>query len=160
MKINSLKRNIRRGLTLVELAVVVLIMGALITLVALNIKPNELKDQTAGLKLRKDASELMMFLEQYAERYGKYPSEEQGIMALVEKPSTGDVPDNYKPIVSNKKAVLDPWSTPYHLKTDANGDLQIISLGKDKKEGGEGKNRDFNILKEEEYPEEFLQGKK
>ncbi|HMY70028.1 MAG TPA: type II secretion system protein GspG, partial [Leptospiraceae bacterium] len=45
------------------------------------------------------------------------------------------------------------------LKTDANGDLQIISLGKDKKEGGEGKNRDFNILKEEEYPEEFLQKK-
>ena len=159
MKINSLKRNIRRGLTLVELAVVVLIMGALITLVALNIKPNELKDQTAGLKLRKDASELMMFLEQYSERYGKYPSEEQGIMALVEKPSTGVVPDNYKPIVSNKKAILDPWSTPYHLKTDANGDLQIISLGKDKKEGSEGKNRDFNILKEEEYPEEFLQKK-
>lgn len=145
----------RRGLTLVELAVVVLILGAIITLVALNIKPDTLKNQTAGLKLRKDANEIQMYLEQYADRYGKYPTEEQGIMALVEKPTVGDVPDNYRPIVKNKKAILDPWGTPYKLKFDDSGNMQILTLGKDKKEGGDGLNKDFDILKEEEYPEEF-----
>lgn len=145
----------RKGLTLVELAVVVLILGAIITLVALNIKPDTLKNQTAGLKLRKDANEIQMYLEQYADRYGKYPTEEQGIMALVEKPTIGDVPDNYRPIVKNKKAILDPWGTPYKLKFDDSGNVQIITLGKDKKEGGDGLNKDFDILKDEEYPEEF-----
>ncbi len=155
MKLNLKSRKFRKGLTLVELAVVVLILGAIITLVALNIRPEDLKDKTAGLKLKKDGNELQMYLQQYEERYGKYPSDDQGIMALVEKPNTGDVPENYKPIVKNKKAVLDPWGTPYKLKTDE-GDLQILTLGKDKKEGGEGKNKDFNILNEEEYPGEFL----
>lgn len=150
---NSLKK--RRGLTLVELAVVVLILGAIITLVALNIRPDTLTNQTAGLKLRKDANEIQMYLEQYASRYGKYPTEEQGIMALVEKPTVGDVPDNYRPIVKNKKAILDPWGTPYKLKFDDSGNAQIITLGKDKKEGGDGLNKDFDILKDEEYPEEF-----
>ncbi len=156
MKSKGLKFKFRRGLTLVELAVVVLILGAIITLVALNIKPDTLKNQTAGLKLRKDSNEIQMYLEQYADRYGKYPTEEQGIMALVEKPTVGDVPENYRPIVKNKKAVLDPWGTPYKLKVDDSGNLQILTLGKDKKEGGEGLNKDFNILNEEEYPEEFL----
>jgi general secretion pathway protein G len=156
MKSKGLKFKFRRGLTLVELAVVVLILGAIITLVALNIKPDTLKNQTAGLKLRKDSNEIQMYLEQYADRYGKYPTEEQGIMALVEKPTVGDVPENYRPIVKNKKAVLDPWGTPYKLKVDDSGNIQILTLGKDKKEGGEGLNKDFNILNEEEYPDEFL----
>ncbi|PJZ39463.1 type II secretion system protein GspG, partial [Leptospira kmetyi] len=38
---------------------------------------------------------------------------------------------------------------------DANGDVQLVTLGKDKKEGGEGKNADFNILNEDEYPSDF-----
>lgn len=156
MKIPKLQKiQSRKGMTLVELAVVVLILGAIITLVALNIKPDELKDKTAGLKLRKDAQELQMFLQTYEDRYGRYPTDDQGIMALVEKPTSGDVPENYKPIVKNKKAVQDPWGTLYKLKTEE-GDMQIITLGKDKKEGGEGKNKDFNILNDEEYPPEFI----
>lgn len=156
MKRKQTGLKLRKGLTLVELAVVVLILGAIITLVALNIKPDTLKNQTAGLKLRKDSNEIQMYLEQYADRYGKYPSEEQGIMALVEKPTVGDVPDNYRPVVKNRKAVLDPWGTPYKLRTDDGGNTQIITLGKDKKEGGEGLNKDFDILKEDDYPDEFL----
>ncbi|MDX1960852.1 MAG: type II secretion system protein GspG [Leptospiraceae bacterium] len=155
------KRNrIRRGLTLVELAVVVLILGAIITLVALNIRPGDLKDDTAALKLRKDANELQMHLERYSESFGKYPSEEQGLMALVEKPTTGEVPENYKPMLKNKQAILDPWGSTYQLKTNNNGDVMIVSLGKDKREGGEGKNKDFNILNEEDYPTEFTKGGK
>lgn len=110
---------------------------------------------TPGLKLRTDGSELLMFMEQYMEHYGDYPTEKQGIFALVELPTVPPVPKNYKPIVSNKRSVLDPWGTPYILKIDSNKDFKIITLGKDRKEGGTGKNSDFDILNEEEYPSEF-----
>ncbi|MCB1140731.1 MAG: type II secretion system protein GspG [Leptospiraceae bacterium] len=155
MKKNKSFLRFRRGLTLVELSVVVLILGAIIALVAFNIKPGELKDQTAVLKLKKDSSLIPTYLSMYEDRYGKIPSEEQGLMALVEKPTTGEVPDNYRPIVKNKSDILDPWNTPYQLRIDNNGDYQIITLGKDKKEGGEGKNADFDILTDDEYPADF-----
>ncbi len=149
-------RRFRKGLTLVELAVVVLILGSIITLVALNISPGELKDDTASLKLRKDANELSMHMERYAQNFGKYPSEEQGLSALVEKPTSGEVPEDWKPVINKKNAILDPWGTPYLLKKDPNGDdYMIISLGKDKKDGGEGKDSDFNIRDENTYPSAF-----
>ncbi|MCB1190279.1 MAG: type II secretion system major pseudopilin GspG [Leptospiraceae bacterium] len=148
-------RKIRKGLTLVELAVVMLIMGALITIVAININPGELKDDAASLKLRKDAQEVQMNLERYAAKFGTYPTEEQGLRAFIEKPTSGDVPENWRPILNKKAAIEDPWGTEYQLKMNENGDPMIISLGKDKKEGGEGKNADFNILKEDTYPEAF-----
>ena len=134
-------------------AVLILLAGAI--LILLSFAEPDHGYQSPGLRLRKDASELPMFLEQYSDRYGDYPTEEQGIFALVELPTAPPIPKNYKPIVSNKKAVLDPWSTPYILKRDPDRGYKIITLGKDKKEGGEGRNSDFNILKEEEYPREF-----
>ena len=153
------KRKFKEGLTLIELAVVVLILGAIITLVAININPGELKDDTAALKLKKDAQELSMQLERYAQKFEAYPSEDQGLKALFEKPTTGDIPENWSPLVKSAESVKDPWGTPYILKFDEGSDYQIISLGKDKKQGGEGKNSDFNILNESEYPKDFKKSK-
>lgn len=155
MKSKKNQRKLRKGLTLVELAVVVLIMGAIITLVALNIDPGKLKDDTAALKLKKDASELKLYLEMYSQSNGTYPSEEQGLLALFEKPTNGDIPENYKPVVRTKSAVLDPWGTPYILKYNDDGDPEIWTLGKDKQEGGSGKNKDFDIGKTDSYPNAF-----
>ncbi|PJZ51680.1 type II secretion system major pseudopilin GspG [Leptospira adleri] len=155
MNLSKLKRKYRKGLTLIELAVVVIILGALIALVYSNFRPGEISDDTAALKLKKDAYELQSHLERYAQRYGSYPSDEQGLEALVEKPTTGDVPEDWKPILSKKGAINDPWGTSYKLKRDSGGDVQIFTLGKDKKEGGEGKNADFNILNEDDYPSDF-----
>ena len=148
-------RKFRKGLTLIELAVVVLIMGAILTIIALNINPGELKDQTAALRFKSDRSKIPSFLEIYSNKYGVYPTEEQGLSALVKKPDTGDISDNYSPIVRSKSAVEDPWGTLYILKYDENGNYSIITLGKDKKEGGEGPFSDFNILNEDEYPANF-----
>lgn len=108
-----------------------------------------------SLKLKKDSQELQIALEKYADSYGKFPTEEQGLSALVEKPTLPPIPENYEPIRNKKSFILDPWKTPYILKIFPNGDYAIITLSKDKKVGGEGKNSDFNILKEEEYPEYF-----
>ena len=110
---------------------------------------------TSVLKLKKDSQELQIALEQYADRYGGLPTEEQGIFALVEQPTLPPIPKNYKPILNKKSAVLDPWQTPYVLKILPNSDYAIFTLGKDKKEGGEGKNADFNILKLDSYPKEL-----
>lgn len=151
----KLTRKLRKGMTLIEIAVVVMILGAIIAIVAININPGELKDDTASLQLRKDAQELQMHLERYAGKYGTYPTEEQGLKALVEKPTSGDnIPEDYIAIIKNKKGIEDPWGSPYRLKFD-NGETAIYSLGKDKKEGGDGKNADFNILNDDEYPTAF-----
>ncbi|EKR72744.1 type II secretion system major pseudopilin GspG [Leptospira noguchii] len=155
MNLSKLKRKYRKGLTLIELAVVVIILGALIALVYSNFRPGEISDDTAALKLKKDAYELQSHLERYAQRYGTYPSDEQGLEALVEKPTTGDVPEDWKPILTKKTAINDPWGTAYKLKRDVNGEIQIVTMGKDKKDGGESKNADFNILNEDEYPSDF-----
>ncbi|MEM7181828.1 MAG: type II secretion system protein GspG [Spirochaetota bacterium] len=155
MKTNKLQRNLRKGLTLVELAVVVLILGAIITLVAVGINPGEMKDKTAALKLRKDSSELLLHLERYMESNGSYPSEEQGIQALAERPTTGDIPEDYKPVVRKKASVKDPWGSYYALKYNDEGDPEIWTLGKDKQEGGQGKAKDFNIADTDNYPKAF-----
>jgi general secretion pathway protein G len=150
MKKSGLKK-LKRGLTLVELSVVVLILGAIIAIVAINLK----KPPTEHLKLKKDSQVLAVALEKYSEKYGRIPTEEQGLLALIEKPTSGEIPEDYKSILSNKTDILDPWKTEYKLKIDSNGDYEIITLGMDKKEGGEGKNSDFNILKLDNYPKEF-----
>ncbi|MGQ2827767.1 type II secretion system protein GspG, partial [Leptospira kirschneri] len=116
MNLSKLKRKYRKGLTLIELAVVVIILGALIALVYSNFRLGEISDDTAALKLKKDAYELQSHLERYAQRYGTYPSDEQGLEALVEKPTTGDVPEDWKPILTKKAAINDPWGTTYKLK--------------------------------------------
>ena len=155
-RFSSLRRSCRNGLTLVELAVVVLIMGTLIAIVAFNIDVGALKDDTAGLQLRKDSSTLSGALLQYENKYGRIPTEEQGLSALVEKPTSGDSPEDFTPLIRTKSAILDPWKSPYQLKKDPNsGDFMIVTLGKDKKEGGEGKDADFDIRNEDSYPAAF-----
>ena len=154
-KSKLIRRKHRKGITLIELVVVIFVIGTILGVIAMNMDIGQIKDSTAKLKLTKDKSNLPSFLEIYNSKYGSYPSEEQGLMALVEKPEAGDVPENYSPVVKGKSTVLDPWNTPYVLKFDENGNYMIITLGSDKKEGGEGKNADFNILDEDSYPEDF-----
>ncbi|MCP5500485.1 MAG: type II secretion system protein GspG [Leptospiraceae bacterium] len=103
---------------------------------------------TVALKLKKDSLELSMHLERYHAAYGHYPSEKQGLRALIEIPKFDKIPENYKPMIKNRSAILDPWGTPYILKFKTNSDdFMIVTLGKNKIPGGKGKNMDFNILK-------------
>ena len=153
MNVNKLRR-LKKGLTLIELSIVVMIIGALIGILVSSLDFNKIFGQTENLKLKADSKKLEIALNQYQMEFGGYPTEEQGLRALVERPTSGDVPENWKQILKKKDDILDPWKTEYKLKMDSEGKLAIISLGKDKKEGGEGKNKDFNILNEEEYPKD------
>ncbi|MEM7180962.1 MAG: type II secretion system protein GspG [Spirochaetota bacterium] len=111
--------------------------------------------RSPSLKLKKKFYELRLHLERYFVRNGDYPSEEQGILALIEKPIVGEIPKNYKPIIKTKASIIDPWGTLYILRFNEDGEPEIWTLGKDKKTGGPGKAKDFNIGDFNSYPKTF-----
>jgi general secretion pathway protein G len=74
---------------------------------------------------------------------GYFPTTEQGLQALVEKPETGRIPNNYKEGGYIGKIPLDPWANPYiYLSPGVHGDYDLISYGADGEPGGEGKDAD------------------
>jgi len=77
---------------------------------------------------------------------GNFPSTEQGLQALVTKPTTGKVPNNYKAegYLENKNVPKDPWGNDYnYLSPGEHGDYDLYSFGADGARGGEGKNADI-----------------
>ena len=75
---------------------------------------------------------------------GYYPSTEQGLEALVTKPTIGRIPGHYKEGGYIKKIPLDPWGAPYlYLSPGAHGDFDLFSYGPDGESGGEGENADI-----------------
>jgi len=134
-----------RGFTLIEIMVVVVIIGIMASVISLNLLGNV--DKTRVTKAKND---IMMFsnaLTMYNIDNNVYPSTEQGLKALVEQPSNDPVPTAWQPGGYLKRNVIpnDPWDTPYIYRCpgDNGEDFVIISLGKDKREGGEGYNADI-----------------
>ncbi|GBF49074.1 putative type II secretion system protein G [Leptospira ryugenii] len=153
MKLKGNKRKWKEGLTLIELTVVILIIGSLMGILYAGFKNfGSGNDSQAKLKVQNDSRILEIKLREYFDKFSKYPSEEQGLRALVERPDDEDVAMDYEPLIKDKSVLKDPWGTPYQLKFDDNNNYQILTLGADKKDGGEGRNKDFNILDPEEYP--------
>jgi general secretion pathway protein G len=77
---------------------------------------------------------------------GFYPSTEQGLEALIEKPTTGRIPKNYREggYLEKKKITPDPWGNPYiYISPGTQGDYDIISYGADGVPGGEGFDADI-----------------
>ncbi|TGN18544.1 type II secretion system protein GspG [Leptospira idonii] len=157
MKRIGKNRKRREGLTLVELTVVILIIGSLMGILYAGLKNfgSGGNDSQAKLKVQNDSKILEIKLREYFDKFSKYPSEEQGLKALVERPDDDEVAADYEPLVRDKSVLKDPWGTLYQLRYDDNNNYQIITLGADKKDGGEGRNKDFNILDSEDYPTAF-----
>ncbi|MCU0825582.1 MAG: type II secretion system protein GspG [Leptospira sp.] len=152
MKLSWNQKKLREGLTLIEITVVMLILGSLMAILYSSI--GNRGEGEKKLKLKNDSAVLRTALERYQEVYDKYPSEEQGLQALIEKPDDDKIGDDYEPIIREKAVLKDPWKTNYILKVDGSVP-QVITLGADKKEGGEGKDKDFNILSPDDYPAAF-----
>ena len=130
----------RSGFTLIEIMVVVVILGLLAALVVPRIGPqvDEAKRTTAQTQIKS----LEDALEMYRLHNGFYPSTQQGLEALVTKPSTSPVPKRYAEGGYMKKVPDDPWGNPY-IYRNRDGRIQIISTGPDGEEGGEGVNADI-----------------
>jgi general secretion pathway protein G len=134
-----------RGFTLIELMVVVVILGILAGLIIPKImgKPEEAK----RLKARMQIEQLEQALKLYYLDNGEYPTTEQGLNALVEKPATEPVPKRWKEggYLEKKKIPADPWDNPFVYISPGvhDKDFDLVSYGADKEEGGEGKYADI-----------------
>jgi general secretion pathway protein G len=128
------------GFTLIELMVVLVIIGVLAALIVPNVL--ERADDARATAARTDVNNLMQALKLYRLDNQRYPTGEQGLQALLTRPSTGPAPGNWKPYV--EKLPNDPWGRPYqYLNPGVKGEIDVMSFGADGQAGGEGKNADI-----------------
>jgi general secretion pathway protein G len=134
-----------KGFTLLELMVVIIILGVLAGLVLPRFmgRTEEAKRTKAKLQIEN----LEAALKLYKLDNGNYPTTEQGLEALVQKPATGVVPKNWREggYLEKGKVPMDPWNRPYAYLSPGvkNKDFDLKSLGADGEEGGEGENVDI-----------------
>ena len=129
-----------RGFTLIELMVVLVIIGVLAALIVPNVLDRT--DDARATAARTDVNNLMQALKLYKLDNQRFPTAEQGLDALVRKPTAGVVPPNWKPYLD--KLPADPWGRPYqYINPGVKGEIDIFSLGADGQAGGEGKNADI-----------------
>ncbi|KEQ18070.1 type II secretion system major pseudopilin GspG [Endozoicomonas numazuensis] len=132
----------QHGFTLIEIMVVVVILGILAALVAPNIlsRPDQAKVTVA----RSDIEAIAQALELYRLDNGHYPSTDQGLEALVKKPTLSPIPQRWNPEGYLKKKPMDPWGNPYlYLYPGNRGTYDLYSLAADTREGGEGIHTDI-----------------
>ncbi len=125
--------------------VVVVILGILATYIA----PRFLgrTEDAKQVKAKLDIAALETSLKLYRLDNGMYPTTEQGLAALIEKPATEPVPGhwNEKGYLAKAKLPMDPWGRPYlYLSPGVHGDYDIVCYGADGTPGGEKKNKDIN----------------
>jgi len=131
-----------QGFTLIEIMIVVVIIGILVGLLAPRVMDRP--DQARVVAAKNDIQALMNALKLYRLDTGSYPSAEQGLMALVKKPETGNIPRNWKPGGYLDRLPKDPWDGDYqYLNPGIHGEIDIVSFGADKQPGGDGYNADI-----------------
>jgi general secretion pathway protein G len=129
-----------RGFTLIELMVVLVIIGILAALIVPNVLDRA--DDARVTAARTDVNNLMQALKLYRLDNQRYPTAEQGLQALVAKPTTAPIPPNWKPYLD--KLPNDPWGRPYqYLNPGVRGEIDVFSFGADGQAGGEGPNADI-----------------
>ena len=133
----------RSGFTLLELVVVIIVLGLLAGLVAPQIigRLSDAKSTTARTQIEL----LSVALDGYRLDNGGYPTTEQGLAALRDKPTRPPVPSNWRGPYLRKAVPLDPWGRAYLYKAPGEknaGAFDLESLGRDGKAGGDGEDAD------------------
>ncbi len=133
----------RAGLTLVEMIVVL----AIIAVVAVLIVPNVIgrPDQARVTVAKTDLKTIATALRVYRLDNGDYPTTEQGLQALVERPASPPEPTSWAPDGYLPELPTDPWGKPYVYRSPGQaGAYDLMSLGKDGEEGGEDLDADLS----------------
>ncbi len=132
----------QRGFTLIEVMVVVVILSILAAFVVPNLFENV--DKARITKAKQDIRAIESALKLYKLDNFQYPTQEQGLQALVEKPTTPPEPRNWKAGGYLDRLPKDPWGNDYqYLNPGENGEVDIYSFGADGQPGGEGLNADI-----------------
>ncbi|WP_010543190.1 type II secretion system major pseudopilin GspG [Sphingomonas elodea] len=128
------------GLTLIEMLIVLVIIAVVAGLVTMNVinRPDEARVTTT----KANVSSIGVALKTYRLDNGDYPTTQQGLQALVEKPSTPPVPTNWAQGGYLSEPPLDAWGKPYEYRSEG-GAYTLRSFGKDGKPGGEGVDADI-----------------
>lgn len=130
----------QRGFTLIEVMVVIVILGILAALVVPKVMGRP--DEARVVAAKQDIASIMQALKLYKLDNRRYPTTEQGLPALVVKPTAAPVPDNWKSYL--EKLPNDPWGKPYqYLNPGLKGEIDIISFGADNQPGGDGVDADI-----------------
>jgi general secretion pathway protein G len=138
------ERALNRGFTLIEVLVVIVVITVLATLVAPNVfrHVGSAKEATARTQLEM----LGAAIDAYRLDNDVYPTTEQGLAALRAKPATNPVPRNWRGPYLRREVPLDPWGRPYLYRSpgtaNPDGGYDLLTLGRDGKEGGEDEDAD------------------
>ena len=131
-----------RGFTLIEVMVVIVILGILAALIVPKVMSRP--DEARIVAARQDVAALVQALKLYKLDNLAYPATEQGLPALITKPTTQPVPPNWKPGGYVERLPKDPWGRDYVLLNPGkHGEIDVYSLGADGEPGGEGNNADI-----------------
>ena len=130
------------GVTLIELMVVVLIIGILAVAVVPQLMGRA--DDAKVTAARADVATIMQQLKLYRLDNGFYPSTDQGLQALLVRPTTNPQPMNWKQGGYLERLPTDPWKRPYqYLNPGVRGEIDVFSLGADGQKDGDGVNADI-----------------
>jgi general secretion pathway protein G len=134
------EKNLHRGFTLIELMVVLVIIGVLAALIVPNVLDRA--DDARVTAAKTDISNLNQALKLYKLDNQRFPAADQGLQALVARPTVGAIPASWRPYL--EKLPKDPWGNDYrYLNPGIKGEVDVMSLGADGATGGQGKNADI-----------------
>ena len=127
--------RLQRGFSLIEIMVVVVILGILASIVVPKFVSRP--DEARAVKAKQDVLAIQSALDLYKLDNGVYPSTDQGLLALVEKPNSTPTPTNWKQYL--KSLPKDPWNRDYlYLNPGEHGEVDVFTLGADGQPGGTG----------------------
>jgi general secretion pathway protein G len=142
MSLRQLFRGFPRGFTLIEVMVVVVILAVLAAIVVPRIMSRP--DEARIVAARADIAGINQALKLYRLDNTFYPTTEQGLQALVAQPSSPPIPTNWKRGGYLDRLPKDPWGNDYQfLNPGLRGEIDVYSLGADRKPGGDEINSDI-----------------
>jgi general secretion pathway protein G len=141
MKMQKLSQR-SKGFTLIELMVVILIIGIMAAVVVPKVMSRP--DEARIIAAKQGIANITQQLDLYRLDNQRYPTTEQGLMALVKKPTIAPVPPNWKSEGYLDRVPKDPWGNPYqYLQPGLHGAIDVFSFGADGAIGGEGNDADI-----------------